>query len=126
MARAPAECPKSSAIFRSSRVKPVYQPQTTGAFHVFDNDGWISWNMLSEMPSNQPGIKIVAGADAIADIKIDCLALIEIRHVLRVPNAEQTETNQSCQRQFGLRSALCTCRAFTCAHRSTSVGRSVN
>ena len=71
------------AVIRRSGVKIIGEPQAAGAFHILRHDGRIAGDVAAEPARDQARIKIVAAADAVADVEIDRFAAIEIGDALR-------------------------------------------
>ena len=72
------------AVLRADIVDPVGEPQAAGTFHVLRDDGRVARDVLAEVAGNDARIEIVGAADAVADIEIDVLALVEFRRRLRM------------------------------------------
>src|SRR5581483_5718548 len=73
---------------------PVGEPQAARAFHILRHHRGIARNVLAEMPGEHAGVEIVTTADAIADIKLDGLALVEIGRALGTGGKSRHEQRQ--------------------------------
>ena len=62
---------EDGAVARRRRIEKIGEPEAPGALHVLRHDGRISRNVLADMPRQEPAIKVIAAADAIADLQID-------------------------------------------------------
>ena len=72
-----------AAVSRRGFGQPICQAQAAGPFHVLWDDGRVARNVLCDMPRQYPGVQIVAAPDAVSDVELDVLALIEVGRGLR-------------------------------------------
>ena len=72
------------AVLRADIVDPVGEAQAAGTFHVLGDDGRVARDVLAEVAGDDAGVEIIGAADAVADIEIDVLALVEFRGRLRL------------------------------------------
>ena len=82
-AGAAADDAEGRAVLGADIVEPVGEPQAAGALHVLRHDVRIAGNVLAHVAREHARIEVVAAADAVADIEIDGLALVEVGHALR-------------------------------------------
>src|SRR5262249_26194939 len=66
------------AVFRGDGIKIVGRLEAAGAAHVLRHHVGVAGKMLAEMSRQQPSIRIVAAAHAVADEKGNGLAAVEI------------------------------------------------
>jgi len=79
---APAGGANHAAVARRSTVEIIGQPQAAGAFHVLRHDGGIARDVAAEMARDQPGVKVITTADAVADLQIERFSPVEIGRAL--------------------------------------------
>src|SRR5262249_56909414 len=85
---APAGRADHCAVARRRRIKIIGEAETASAFHVLRHDGRIAGNMVAEPTRDQARVKIITATDAVADVKIDRFAAIEIGDALRARRAD--------------------------------------
>ena len=82
------------AVMRRHAVEIIGKTQAAGAFEVLRHQRRIAGNMPAEMPADHPRIKVISAADAVADIKVDGAALVEIAHRVGESRAERNQTHE--------------------------------
>src|SRR6266511_3432167 len=83
-----AEC---GAVLGPDVVKPVGEHEATGTRHVLRHDGRITRNEAPHVTRECSSIDVVSAPGAVADVKIDRLALVEARQSLRMTQRGRAE-----------------------------------
>src|SRR5262249_50840032 len=71
-----------AAVLWGDAEHPVGEPQAAGAFHVLRHDRRIAGDVLGEVARDDAGVEVIATADAVADVEIERLALVEVGRAL--------------------------------------------
>ena len=91
--------PKAVPSFGRDVVEPVRQPQAARAFHVLRQHVRIAGNVLAHVSREHARIEVVGAADAVADVEIDGLALVEIGHALARGSSRRATTRKAAARR---------------------------
>ena len=73
-----------AAVLGRDIVEPVGEHETPGARHVLRHDRRIAGDEAPDVPRQRPSIDVIPTASAVADVKINRLALVETQWILRV------------------------------------------
>src|SRR5262249_12976361 len=72
------------AVLGGNAIEPVRESQATGALHVLRHNGWVAGYMTADMSGKHACIEIVATTNAVADVKLNVLAFVEVGDTLRL------------------------------------------
>src|SRR5262249_54066778 len=79
------------AIPRCDVIEPVGEHEAAGARHVLRHDRGTARNEPRHMAGERTRIDVIPATGAVADVKIDRLALVEVRGTLRASERDRTE-----------------------------------
>jgi hypothetical protein len=90
--------PNAVPSFGPDVVEPVGEPQRAGALHVLRHAPSDCRDVLAHVAREHAGVEIVGAADAVADVEIDGLALVEVGDALRAAAGGDTAAAASAAR----------------------------
>src|SRR5262249_14078592 len=72
-------------------IEPVGEDEAAGARHILRHDGGIARDEARHMAGQRASVDVISATGAVADVKIDRLALVKVRPALRVTERDRTE-----------------------------------
>src|SRR5262249_9177287 len=82
-----------AAVLGRNVVEPVGEHETAGTRHVLRYNRRIAGDEAAHVTRERPSINVISSAGAVADVKINRLALVEARWILRVRDGAERQNH---------------------------------